>query len=173
MAVSTTTALIASAVVAAGSAYSQHRQGQKAADAQKEASRIGSNQAQIEQQAQRRQAVREERIRRAQILQASETSGTAGGSGETGSVGALGSLTASNLASSHSADRTSARLTSLGNRVASANQRANTAGAVGSVAGTVFSNLGGTTALMDSFGGPGGPSVDDQVTRLVGTSRLF
>lgn len=172
MAVSTTTALIASAVVAAGSAYTQHRQGKKAADAQKEASRIGGNQAQIEQQAQRRQAVREERIRRAQILQASETSGVAGGSGEIGSTGALGSITAGNLASSHSADRTTQRLGQLNNRVASAQQRQQTAGAIGGLSGTVFSSLGGAPALVSGFGNSG-PNVDDQITRLVGTSGLY
>lgn len=172
MAVSTTTALIASAVVAAGSAYTQHKQGQKAADAQKEASRISGNQAQIEQQAQRRQAVREERIRRAQILQASETSGVAGGSGEIGSTGALGSITAGNLASSHSADRTTQRLGQLNNRVASAQQRQQTAGAIGSLSGTVFSSLGGAPALVSGFGNSG-PNVDDQITRLVGTSGLY
>lgn len=173
MAAGSTIALIASATIAAGSAYQQHRQGQKAADAQKEAGRISGNQAQIEQAEQRRQAVREERIRRAQILQASETAGSAGGSGETGSTGALGSLTAGNIASSFSADRTSSRLQSLGNRAASAGQRAATAGAVGGLAGTVFSSLGGAPALVDSFRGTPGDSVDDQVNRLVGTTRLF
>jgi len=173
MAVSTTTALIASAVVAAGSAYTQYKQGQKAADAQKEAGRISSNQAQIEQAAQRRQQIREERIRRAQILQASETSGTAGSSGETGSIGAMGSIVAGNIASSHAADRTTQRLNQLGNRAASAQQRAATAGAVGGLAGTVFSSLGGTAQLIDNFSGPKGPSTEDQVNRFVGTSGLF
>lgn len=173
MAAVSTIALVSSAVVAAGSAYASHRQGQKAADAQKEAGRISGNQAQIEQQNQRRQEIRQERIRRAQILQASETAGTAGASGETGSVGAMASIAGGNIASSHMADRTSQRLGQLGNRVATAQQRAATAGAVGSLAGTVFSSLGGVPALASGFGGASGPSVDDQVTNLVGTSGLY
>lgn len=167
-----TAALIATAVAATGSAYASHRQGQKAADAQKESARIAGNQSQIERQNERRQQIRQERVRRAQIMQASEAAGVSGSSGEVGSTGALASITGGNVASSFQADRTSQRLTSLGNKVASAQQRQQTAGAIGGVAGTVFSSLGGAPALAGTFG-QSGPNADDQVTRLVGTSGLF
>lgn len=173
MAVTSTAALVAAAVVTVGSAYEQNRQQGKAADAQKEASRISGNQARINEQASRRQQIREERVRRAQIMQSAEQSGVAGGSGEVGSTGALASVTGGNIASSHAADSTSQRLGALNNRAASASGKAATAGAIGQVSGTVFSSLGGTPALMDTFGKKNGPSVDNDITRLVGTSGLF
>lgn len=172
MAALSTIALVATAAVSIGSAYETHRQGQKAEDAQKESARIAGNQSQIERQNERRQQIRQERVRRAQIMQASETAGVSGSSGEVGSTGALASITGGNVASSFQADRTSQRLTTLGNKVASAQKSQQTAGAIGGVAGTVFSSLGGASALAGSSS-QSGPNVDDQVTKLVGTSGLF
>ena len=174
MAVTTTTALIASAVVAAGSAYSTHRQGQKAEDAQKESARIAGNQAQIEQQSQRRQQIRQERIRRAQIMQSAETAGVAGGSGEVGSTGAMASITGGNVASSYAASATTQRLQQLGSREAAARSRANTAAAVGGISGTVFSSLGGAPALGSAFNPSSGQqNASQQLDRFVGTSGLY
>lgn len=173
MAAVSTTVMAIAAATAVGSAYTAHRQGQKAADAQKEQARIGQNQAQIEQAGQRRQQIREERVRRAQILQQSEGSGTAMSSMETGSVGALQSVTGANVASSFQADRTSARLGSLSRRAAGAQQRAQTAQAVGQVAGTVFQSMGGAPGMIDAFNtAPGQQPITPYTDRSTGTRNM-
>ena len=66
-------------------AFEQQREAQRKQDAREQAQLAFS----------RRQQVREERVRRAQILQRSQNLGVAGGSGALGSVGALGTLTGS------------------------------------------------------------------------------
>lgn len=48
----------------------------------------------------RRQAIREERVKRAQIMQASETSGTGGSSGEAGAIGGMQTQLGSNMGQS-------------------------------------------------------------------------
>lgn len=62
----------------------------EAVAAQKEANSIQLAQTRISALEDRRQRIREERVRRAQILTASENSGTSGSSGESGAISALG-----------------------------------------------------------------------------------
>lgn len=81
-------------------AYSSS-EGQKAQRAgareQKKAQEQQTATEQIKLAASRRQQIREERIRRAQILQKAETLGVGTGSGVSGATGALGTTTAANL----------------------------------------------------------------------------
>lgn len=156
-ALSTTIAAIA-AVTSVASAYTQYEAGKDAADAQKKQERISRNQAKIEQDANRRQQIREERVRRGQIEQASQNTGVASSSGESGSLGALSTITAGNIASSFQADRTSDRLFSLSQDVAGAQSRAATAGAVGQLAGAAYNMSGGATSIFDAFTGTSGVS---------------
>lgn len=61
-----------------------------AAKQQKEARRVMKASSKVQALEQRRQVIREERFRRAQMLQAAENTGTGGSSGESGAVSALG-----------------------------------------------------------------------------------
>lgn len=70
----------------------------RAQRAQKRAAKVQSAMQKNEDTAKRRQMLREERIRRAKILQASEATGTAGSSGELGALSSLGTQTAFNQA---------------------------------------------------------------------------
>ena len=106
MAALTTIAMIGLAAGAIGTVASIS-QSRKAAAAQQESSRW-QEQTQAEQAAAnareaaiaRRQQIREERVKRAQILQASETSGTADSSGELGAVGGMSTQLGSNMGAS-------------------------------------------------------------------------
>lgn len=93
--------LAATAVVSAGlqiqSARAQKKASARIADAQRrqaeaqaEANNISTAQAQNQQAAERRRAAREERIRRAQIVQGSENAGVGGSSGALGAQGVVG-----------------------------------------------------------------------------------
>lgn len=61
----------------------------KSAAAQKEANAISIAQTKVEAAEQRRQLLREERIRRARLRQGSENAGAGGSSGELGALGAI------------------------------------------------------------------------------------
>ena len=88
-------AAVAVAVVGGASAQ---RQQKKAASKEKEGRRIArAGEAAVESQ-NLRQQVREERVKRAQILAAAESSGVAGASSEAGSLSALKTSVGSNIA---------------------------------------------------------------------------
>lgn len=88
-----------------------------AAAAQKNANAVTNAQAQVNQINSRRQAVREDRIRRAKILQASTNTGT---NNSSGALGAVGDLT-TNLADSNAS---SLGITNSNNAINSYNQQA-------------------------------------------------
>jgi len=100
-----TTFLAAAAVgVGAYSAYGSYQAGkdQRAAleGQAAENRKIQSEQTAINYQKQaqeQRQMIREERVRRAQLLQMSENTGTTGGSGESGAISGMGTQLANNL----------------------------------------------------------------------------
>ena len=106
MAALTTIALVGLAVGAVGTiaSMSQQRKAAKAAEQstgwqeqnQAEESSSNARQAAIA----RRQAVREERVKRAQIIPASETAGTGGSSGELGATGGMQGQLGANMGSS-------------------------------------------------------------------------
>lgn len=62
----------------------------KSAAAQRESNNIAIAQGQIEARENRRQLLREERLRRARLMQGAQNTGTAGSSGETGALSAIG-----------------------------------------------------------------------------------
>lgn len=128
----------AAVVVAAGSAYSAHQDAQNAADDQKKANELSTNEQKAQQAAQRRQQIREERIKRASIIQSSQNSGVSESSGDLGAQSVLNTQTGisiSNLGrSSASADAISALQQSAVNN----NMKAQTAQAIGGVASSVF-----------------------------------
>jgi len=104
MAALTTTAIVAAGVVAAGTAYqvergqSAARQQRRSARAQAEAQRVSSAQQENERQAAIRQQIRQERIRRAQVVSAAEAAGVRGSSVETSTIGSGQTLQAAGSA---------------------------------------------------------------------------
>ncbi len=94
----TTLAAISAGTTAVATAYSID-QNQKAKSEQKKvaaAQNATNRQAQVEEQ---RQKVREERIKRARILQAGEAAGTSASSGELGALGSMSTQLQSNIGS--------------------------------------------------------------------------
>jgi hypothetical protein len=110
------TAIIA-AVVTAGSAYYSSEQQAKAAERagkkDKEARAVAGAEQAAQQGENTRAKVREERIRRAQIMQSSANTGTAGSSGEIGSIGSLQTTIGSNLASAARQGNSATAITNL------------------------------------------------------------
>lgn len=90
---------IAAVVVSGVSAYEANRTQKAAAKKEEEARDIAAAEQTSQQRAQTRQQIREERIRRAQILQSSENTGVSGSSGALGATSALQTSLGSNLAS--------------------------------------------------------------------------
>jgi len=80
---------VVSLVVGVVSGVQQANLANQAADAQKAANATSAAQTQVNSQEELRQRVREERIRRAQIIQASTNQGTTGSSGEGGALSSL------------------------------------------------------------------------------------
>ena len=125
------TAAVAVAVVGAGVAHEQ----QKKAAAQEKKGRKTARAGQAAVEAQNiRQQIREERVKRAQIIAAAETSGVAGASSEAGSLSAMRSTVGSNIAFSKGqtevADQVSRRL----QKASDLNRRADTVSAFSGVA---------------------------------------
>lgn len=99
MALATSTYLAVAAVAVAGAtAYESNQQAKAAAKKEEEAGKVAGAEAAAQQTAQTRAQIREERVRRAQILQSSENTGVTGSSGALGSTGALQTTVGSNLA---------------------------------------------------------------------------
>ena len=136
-----TTAILAATVVA--STAMQYKAGKDAAEAAEEQQQISANQSKIQQDMNRRQQIREERVRRAAIAQSAQNTGVAGSSSASGSVGALSTITAGNLASSFQADRTTDALLSLSGDISAAQQEGQKWQAIGSLAGVGLSATGG------------------------------
>lgn len=160
MAVATST-IIASVALAttAASGYMQYQAAGEAADAQREGQAISGAQQQIQQRRSQRQSVREERIRRAQIMQASESTGVAGSSSEAGALGALGTMSATNRANVQGGTLAAQGITRASQRAADAQQSSNMWGTIGGVGGSIFTAAGGFGNMQDGIfgGGPGQP----------------
>lgn len=96
---------IAGLIVSAIGTYKSIEAQGEAASARRRAATASEKQRQLQAQEQRRQKAREERVRRAQLLQASALTGTIGSSGEAGALGSIntqfqaGSAFANNLVS--------------------------------------------------------------------------
>lgn len=153
MAAVSTIVAAAAVAVAAGSAYAASQAQGKAADAQKDASRISSNEQQAQADAQRRQQVREERVKRAQITQASTNTGVSNSSGELGSLSVLGTQTGTNISNIARSTATTQAITSAQQTAVDYQTKAGNYSAIGSVAGSVFGATAGYAA-KDLFGNP-------------------
>jgi hypothetical protein len=108
---------ILSLAVSAASTVAQVVAAGNAAAARREANAVQTAGQQFRDQLARRRAAREERIRRARLINTSATSGTMGSSGYVGAISSLGA----NLGSAFAAQRNEAA-TSIG--ISRANQRA-------------------------------------------------
>lgn len=149
MAVATSTAIAAATLAAtAGAAYTQYQASGRAADAQEDAQKIGAAKGEVDQRSRRRQQLRQERIRRAAILQASENTGVSGSSGAIGSTGALQTNTGTNLSNLAAGASASRGLEDASRRRAAAISTGQTAGAIGSISGSIFQQAGGFGALQ-------------------------
>jgi hypothetical protein len=141
-----TLAAISAGTTAVSTVYSISNN-QKAKSEQKKiaATQNASNrQAQVEEQ---RQKVREERIRRARILQAGEAGGTSGSSGELGALGSMSTQLQSNIGSSLGRIQNAQTATGAQQKIASAQNNTQMAnflsGAVNmgvDMSGSIFKN---------------------------------
>ena len=121
---------VIAAIAAVYGASEQH----KASKAQKRArSEAEAGHAQ-EQAQERRQQIREQRIRQAQILQRSEAAGTGESSGEVGALGSLSTNTSTAIAANLGRAQVSRNISMFEQQAADALSNAATAQAVGSLA---------------------------------------
>lgn len=128
------TIALLSLATAAATGIAQAVQARKATKARRESQAVQTAGENIRDQASRRRAAKEERIRRARLIQASTTGGTSGSSGEVGATSALGAGFASAL-SRQSAQKGVARGISAANeKEATAVGKANLYGALGDFA---------------------------------------
>lgn len=128
---------IIAAVTLTASVYSaqeQKKEAKKAAVAQTNIRNEEKAANTAKQMSERRQQVREERIKRARVLQASQNTGVAGGSGETGAVAALNTNLGSNLGSNSSAVMAGDRVSVFAQQAATAQNAGQNAALFGSLA---------------------------------------
>lgn len=127
-------AWVAAAVAVVGTiagASAQEKQQQaasKAADAQRGAQSEQKAVAASQQAADRRAQIREERVRRARILQGAENSGTAGSSGEAGAVGSISTQFFGNMGTSLGGQRVAANISNFQQTAADFNFQGQQAG---------------------------------------------
>lgn len=161
MAALSTLAWVGLAVAAGGTALSfvqqQRAQGQAkdAANEQRKAGAIQSSQNSLAQAQEQRQQIREERIRRAQIMNQAEQSGASGSSGEIGATGALSTNLASNIGSNRSAIQAGQMITGFNQRAANFStqaqtsmNRANMWNSISNVGSQVFDRSGGFKTIF-------------------------
>lgn len=145
MGVETAIAVVTLAITAAG-AYEQSRQAKSQAKDRKKAGQV----AQAEQAAQmnqsRRAQVREERVRRAQILQSAQNTGVSQSSGELGATSALGSLIGGNLAGMSRQQNSANAIGNLNQSAADSELKAAQWGAVSSISSGIFGAAAGGLA---------------------------
>lgn len=139
---------IVSAAAAVGGAVVSAQQGQAAAAKQREAARVQAAQNAINSANAARQQVRDETVRRAQILQASQDTGTQGSSGSLGAVSSLGSQVGNSLAEGSGMLGSSIAIGNLNQSAADAFGRASTARAVSGVASSIFGVISSTPAAQ-------------------------
>jgi hypothetical protein len=136
---------VAVVTVAVGTGYQVER-GQSAAREQKraskrqaEANKVGAAQKENERQAAIRKQVREERVRRAQVVSAAEASGVSGSSVEASTIGSGQTLAQSGQAFATGATLSNNLQSDYLQKAADANARANFDLAQGSIGGAVAS----------------------------------
>lgn len=154
MAAISTVVAVAALAVAGAAAYQQSRAAKAAAKDRKEASAISQAEQAAQQNQSRRAQVREERVRRAQILQSSQNTGVSQSSGELGATSALGSLIGGNVAATARQTRSAAGVGGAMQSAADQELRGAQWGAIGGFAGSVF----GTAASARLSSTPAAPT---------------
>lgn len=150
------TTIIAGAALATSalSAVEQQKQAKRSAKAQEKIRNEERAQNVSRQLAERRQQIREERIKRARVLQSAENTGTAFSSGESGALSSLGTQLGSNLGFNQSMIRSGERISTFAQESANAQARGQSAALLGNlalsaapVAGSIFGggSVPGTT----------------------------
>lgn len=160
------------AVVAAVGAQQQHQAKKEAANEQRlarkeqvkaQSEEKAANAAQMAQD--RRQTIREERIRRAKIIQASENTGVGESSGLMGATGSLQTQLGTNIGFSRGMEEIGGRISSFNQNAAnfmtSAQNHLNDAddwGQISSISMSIFGASGGFDALKTSVTGTQAPA---------------
>lgn len=165
-------AAIAAVVVTAASAYQQSRAAKAAASDRKEASKVNQAEQAAQQNQNRRAQIREERVRRASVLQASQNTGVSQSSGELGATSALGTLIGGNLAGMQRQQNTAGAIGGLQQSAANSDMTAATWGAVGQVSSSVFGfaagRVGSGTGTPDVNPPVGSPQAAKPQTNIFG-----
>lgn len=149
MAAISTIIAAASLAIGAVSAYNQYQAGQDAADAQKKAQQAQSRSAQVAAQRERLAAMREARIKRAQILSSAGVQGV-GGSGVSGATSSIGSQLGANIGYMNVQEGFAQAASKANQQAANAMSSATNWQAIGGVAQNIFQSQGGFTTI---FGG--------------------
>lgn len=110
-------ALIASAVIGTATSIDASNKQKAAARDAKDAQAIQRNQQSAQDAIQRRAAIREERIRRAQILQNAANSGAAGSSGSANAISNLSGKVGASLSNISFGSQTADQVTALNNKI--------------------------------------------------------
>lgn len=135
-----------SAVVGVVGGIMQANAASSAAAAQKEANLVQGAQQENVSAESRRQRIREQRIRRAQIIAASENQGTTASSGQVGAVGALSSNLAGLVSSSMGESKANAAVNRHTQAAADFTSTANT---IGAWTNTIQQGIGGFKSIFD------------------------
>lgn len=128
---------IGSLAVSAAAAYVSYRQQKKSARRQKEAQEVSQAEQQAQVAAQRKAQVRQERIRKAEILSSSITTGVGMSSGQIVSTSDIGSLVDNNLSQINRNENSANQYLSFSQQAANATSKANMFNSIGSLAGGV------------------------------------
>lgn len=146
---------VASAYQQRQSAKEQRRAMQQAAYEEKKVRAVSAAQNTFRQAQEQRQQIREERVRRAQIMQASENAGVSGSSGAMGAVGALSTNLNSNVGFNRSSAAAGQLITGFSQNAADYNTtaskwgfRAQTAGSISGLGMNIFQSAGGFGTLF-------------------------
>lgn len=135
-----------SAVVGVVGGIAQASAASRAAAAEREANAVSGAQQEVASRESRRQRVREERIRRAQILAGAENTGTNASSGALGATGALASNLGGIFAQSRGESAANRGINANLQRAADFTSRANT---IGTLTNTVQQGIGGFASIFD------------------------
>lgn len=139
---------IASLIVTAVSVVKQQEAASDARKAQKKSrNEQRANNAEVAAR-EKRQQIREERIRRAQIMQASENAGVSASSGEMGATSNLSSQLASNLGFNAGAQQRANNMSIFAQQGANAQGKADRWAGIGSIAQSTFSASGGFDTIF-------------------------
>lgn len=136
---------VLSAVAGVVGGMAQAKATKKAAAAQKESNEIQTAQQKVTSQESKRSKIREQRVRRAQILQASENVGVQDSSGQVGAIGALDTNLSGRFGQSVGQSKTNEGINKQNQIAADARAKA---ASIGAFTGAVQSGLGAFSRLV-------------------------